>query len=118
MSNRALSAIEEAKFPEVFETAWDAIVVDESHKALVGKNTMSKGITQTRLGVMRLKLAPGGMKIALSGTPARGKPENIWGTLNWLRPDVFTSYWNFVTPNFALNASMFLGEMYCAQLYM
>lgn len=91
---------EEAKFPEVFETAWDTIVVDESHKALVGKNTMSKGITQTRLGMMRLQLAEGGMKIALSGTPARGKPENIWGTLNWLRPDVFTSYWRFIEEYF------------------
>jgi SNF2 family DNA or RNA helicase len=92
--------LEEAKFPEIFGTVWDAIVVDESHKALIGKNTMSKGITQTRLGMMRLQLAEGGMKIALSGTPARGKPENIWGTLNWLRPDVFTSYWRFVESYF------------------
>jgi SNF2 family DNA or RNA helicase len=44
---------------------------------------------------MRLPLAPGGLKIALSGTPWRGKVLNSWGTLSWIRPDVFTSYWNF-----------------------
>lgn len=85
----------EYKYPQLFQTVWDAIVVDESHKALIGKNTMSKSITQSRLGMMMLKLAEDGIKVALSGTPFRGKPENIWGTLNWLDPKVFTSYWNF-----------------------
>lgn len=91
------------KFPELFAMTWDAIVVDESHKALIGKNTMSKGITQTRLGMMKLPLRKGGQKVALSGTPFRGKLWNIWGTLNWLRPDVFTSYWTFAKTYFKVD---------------
>jgi len=29
-----------------------------------------------------------GLRLALSGTPWRGKPQNFWGTLNWLRPEI------------------------------
>jgi SNF2 family DNA or RNA helicase len=74
---------------------YDAIVVDESHRALVGKSSRSKNITQTRMGMTLLRLREGGIKIALSGTPWRGKVYQMWGTLNWLRPDVFTSFWRF-----------------------
>jgi SNF2 family DNA or RNA helicase len=90
------------KFPHLFAEDWDAIVVDESHNALIGKHTQSKHITQTRYGMMRLPLRKGGLKIALSGTPSRGKSENIWGTMNWLRPDLFGSYWRFVKSYFEL----------------
>lgn len=93
---RKHKSTESMKFADLFEVEWDAIIVDESHKALIGKNTMSNSITQTRLGFMRLKLAVDGIKIAASGTPMRGKVENFWGTLNWLRPDIFTSYWTWV----------------------
>ena len=98
------------KYPQLFNTVWDAIVVDESHKALIGKNTMSKSITQARLGMMRLKLAKDGVKVALSGTPFRGKLENLWGTLNWLRPDIFTSYWNWVQTYFKVDENRFGGR--------
>jgi Zierdtviridae DNA helicase len=87
---------EPPKFPQLFSVDWDAIVIDESHKALIGKNVMSANITQTRYGFMQLPLKKGGLKIALSGTPTRGKTQNLWGTLNWLRPDLFTSYWRWV----------------------
>lgn len=92
------------KFPQLFSSAWDAIVVDESHKALIGKHTNSKNITLTRYGMMKLPLRKGGLRIALSGTPSRGKAENIWGTMNWLRPDLFGSYWRFVESYFQLTA--------------
>lgn len=41
-----------------------------------------------------------GLRIALSGTPFRGKRENIWGILNWLKPKQYTSYWNWVGQHF------------------
>jgi SNF2 family DNA or RNA helicase len=75
---------------------YDAIVVDESHRALVGKSVRSKSVTQVRMGMTLLRLKNNGLKIALSGTPWRGKVYQMWGTLNWLRPDVFTSFWRFV----------------------
>jgi SNF2 family DNA or RNA helicase len=44
-------------------------------------------------------------RIALSGTPMRGKPEQLWGTLHWLRPDVYTSYWKWVKCYFNLTSN-------------
>lgn len=93
----------QCKFPELFEQLWDAIIVDESHKALIGKHTMSNSITQTRYGMMQLRTHEHTLKVALSGTPFRGKPENLWGTLNWLRPDVFTSFWRFAERFFEID---------------
>lgn len=93
----------QAKFPELFEQLWDAIIVDESHKALIGKHTMSNAITQTRYGMMQLRTHEDTLRVALSGTPFRGKPENLWGTLNWLRPDVFTSFWRFAERFFEID---------------
>jgi SNF2 family DNA or RNA helicase len=36
----------------------------------------------------------------MSGTPFRSDLTKAWGTLNWLRPDVFTSFWNFAKTHF------------------
>lgn len=91
------------KFPELFGQLWDAIIVDESHKALIGKHTMSNSITQTRYGMMKLRTHNDTIRVALSGTPFRGKPDNLWGTLNWLRPDLYTGYWRFAERYFEVD---------------
>jgi SNF2 family DNA or RNA helicase len=96
-------------FPDLFRPEWHAIIVDESHKALIGRHTMSKSITQTRYGMMKLRLAEWGIKIAMSGTPYRGKLENMWGTLNWLRPDIFTGYTRFLKTFFDVEDGQFGG---------
>ena len=100
---------EAPEYPGLFSSDWDAIVVDESHKSLIGKNTSSKTITQTRLGAVRLPLADDGLKLALSGTPFRGHEMNIWGTLNWLHPKVFTSYWTFAKTYFNVQDNKYGG---------
>lgn len=102
--------LDEVKFPQLFAGEWDAIVVDESHKALIGKNVMSNNITLTRYGFMQLPLRRGGLKVALSGTPTRGKNQNMWGTLNWLRPDLFTSYWRWVETYFKVTENAHGGR--------
>jgi SNF2 family DNA or RNA helicase len=97
--------INETKFPELFSIEWDAIIMDESHHLLASTaNTMSKHITQGRYGavLIRRNLRPQGLALALSGTPARSNLTNFWGTLNWCRPDVFTSYWNFAGNHFGV----------------
>ena len=82
-------------FPQLFAHEWDAVIFDESHRALVGKSDKSRTVSQTRLGAMKLPVREDGLKIALSATPFRGKVVQAWGTLNWLRPEVFTSFWRF-----------------------
>lgn len=85
--------------PGLFGVNWTTIVVDECHRALIRK----KGIpSQSRAG---LKALISHRRIALSGTPMRGKPEQLWGVLNWLRPDVYTSYWKWVESYFKLSSN-------------
>ena len=80
------------KYPMMHATEWDTIVVDESHRALI--RTSGKG-TQTRNGMMQLRKRAI-RAIASSGTPMRGRPSQMWGTLNWLDPKIYSSYWRWV----------------------
>lgn len=93
-------------FPELFfidywdkqknPREWSAIVVDESHRALITQKTQSYKQTQIRCGFGKLSVKEGGKKIAISGTPFRGKIQNLWGTLNWLDPKRYRAYWSWV----------------------
>ena len=94
---------ENAVLPALHGRVWDTVVVDECQRALI--RTSGKP-TQTRAG-FNLISRNSERRIALSGTPMRGKPEQLWGTLNWLRPDVYTSYWNWVKRYFNLTSNGF-----------
>lgn len=79
------------KFPVIAGITWNAIILDESHKYLSGIRS-AQNLTLTGEAMLALK---GDFKIALSGTPMRGKPRNLWGTLHWLRPKQYTSFWRW-----------------------
>ncbi len=92
-------------FPFLFDQEWDAMIFDESHNLLASTaNIQSKRITQQRFGAMKLRgrLRKGGLAIALSGTPFRSKLPKGWGTLNWLNPKLFGSYWRFAETYFGV----------------
>lgn len=80
--------------PFIHQQVWSAIIADETHQWLI--NTRGKAASQVGYGFTKLKVVEDGLKIALSGTPIKGKKHNIFGTLNWLRPEVYTSKWRFV----------------------
>ena len=86
----------ESKAQKGKKKEWSAIAVDESHRALITNKTQAYKQTQTRAGLGKLKTVEGGKRIAISGTPFRGKPENLWGTLNWLMPDKYKSYLSLI----------------------
>jgi Zierdtviridae DNA helicase len=88
--------------PELFLVEWAAIIVDESHQTLAGATGNKKKQSAQRRGLGALTLHPNGIRIALSGTPFRGKTENLWGTLNWLAPDKYTSYWQWIKRHYGL----------------
>jgi SNF2 family DNA or RNA helicase len=95
-------------WPFLFEREWDAIILDESHNSLASTaNIQSKRITQARFGAVQLRrqLRPNGLALALSGTPFRSKLDRAWGTLNWLRPDVFGSFWRFAEEQFGVTSN-------------
>lgn len=86
----------DVEYPELLENEWAGIIIDESHKVLVAKSADPKSFTQVRAGIGLLAETEDCIKIAMSGTPQRGKNEKLWGTLNWLQPKVYTSYWKFI----------------------
>lgn len=85
--------VDDASYPRLFKVEWGAIIIDESHDSLI----VGKKITQRRNGMAQLMLRDGGKKLALSGTPFNSKPEQLWGTLNWLNPDQFPAYDRWVS---------------------
>jgi SNF2-related domain/Helicase conserved C-terminal domain len=99
------------EYEQLFSQPWDAIVIDESHNVLAAsKHQISDNIPQIRLGAVRLPLAADGMKIASSGTPWRHRLDLAWGTLNWLDPDQFGSYWKFAEQYFGVQVDFWGGH--------
>lgn len=81
---------------ELFDVSWSAIIVDESHQTLAGATGDKKKQSAQRLGLGALEVRENGLRLALSGTPFRGKEEYLWGQLNWLRPDLYRSRWRWI----------------------
>lgn len=81
--------IDVPNYPKLFKGRWGAIVIDESHESLI----VRRGVpTYRRNGMDKLKLRPDGLKIAMSGTPMKNKPHQLWGTLNWLDPVTYSAF--------------------------
>lgn len=91
--------------PELFDIDWAAVIVDESHQTLAGATGNRKKQSAQRLGLGLLHTRQDALKIAISGTPFRGKTENIWGTLNWLDPIKYSSYWNWVKRHYGVQTT-------------
>lgn len=85
---------------ELFEFEWDGVIVDESHKVVIANTAKRSKHTQMRYGLDSLPTTDNALRLALSGTPMRGKAENMWGTLNWLKPKYYTSYWKWMDKHF------------------
>lgn len=79
------------------------IVLDEAHRI---KNRK----TMTYEAVAKFKKTP--KKIALTGTPATNKPEEVWTILHWLFPQVYTSYWKFIETYFNSHIEWVGGQHY------
>lgn len=85
---------------ELFDIEWSALIVDESHQTLAGATGNKKKQSAQRLGLGALITRQDGLRIAMSGTPSRGKESYLWGQLNWLRPDLYRSYRRWVEQHF------------------
>jgi SNF2 family DNA or RNA helicase len=99
---------------DLFDVDWSTIIVDESHQTLAGATGNKKKQSAQRLGLGALTVREDGLRIALSGTPFRGKEEYLWGQLNWLRPDLFRGFWPWVKKHFDVyqdRYGMVIGSM-------
>jgi SNF2 family DNA or RNA helicase len=92
-------------YPNLFDAhslrgGWAWVVLDESHK-LLGSLTVRKANLMGR-ALKLLPERPGRQRRALSGTPfgLGGRLQGMFGTLHWLWPDEYTSYWKWVKARF------------------
>jgi SNF2 family DNA or RNA helicase len=98
------------EYPGLVDANWDSATMDEVHKFLLKTNLRSRTMTRTGVGGMNLKVNPDGVKQALSGTPMRGKPMNLWGLLHWLYPDRYTSQWRWAETHFKVTEQEVTGR--------
>jgi SNF2 family DNA or RNA helicase len=94
-------------FPELFDATnlaggWATVILDESHK-LLGSLTVAKGNLMGK-GLKLLPERTNARRYALSGTPfgRGGRVQGMFGTLNWLWPDEYTSFWRWAMANFVV----------------
>jgi SNF2 family DNA or RNA helicase len=78
-----------ANYPALFDIAWDAVIMDETHKMMMHANERSGSVSGWGYGAQKLN-AKGALKIGMSGTPFKGRPRRFWPMLHWLAPERYT----------------------------
>lgn len=72
---------------------WKTLIIDEFHKTgltnVSGDPSKGTAFGRAVRGIKRER------SYFLSGTPMGGKPIKLWGVLNHIKPDVFTSKWRW-----------------------
>jgi SNF2 family DNA or RNA helicase len=76
------------RYQELGDHVWRTIINDEVH---TGNIRNQRSLTAKSVYALKVN----GKRVAMSGTPMKKKGADIWGILHYLRPDVFTSFWNF-----------------------
>lgn len=82
----------------IAELCYDAVIIDESHIVLPIKNQRQP--TQFWKGLQALQFSDNAIRVAVSGTPDRGKLENRYGTWKFLHPREVPSRWEWLEQNF------------------
>lgn len=88
-----------SRVPEILELCYDAVIVDESHLVLPIKD--HRKLTKFWEYLQLVKHSDDSIRVAVSGTPDRGKLENRYGTWRFLQP-AETGYnrWAWLEKNF------------------
>jgi Zierdtviridae DNA helicase len=101
-------------FPVLFDFPWGAVIADESDRSIL-RTTGDPTLVRRGMELIRESIRPEGLQIAQSGTPFRSRPHLLWSTLNWLRPEEFTSFWGWVERYFEMsegyNGSRIIGRL-------
>lgn len=86
------------RVPELGTVLFDAVVIDESHMVLPIKDP--RKLTNFWKGLSKLRISDKAFRVAVSGTPDRGKLDNRWGTWLFLHPEHIASKWAWLEENF------------------
>lgn len=87
---------------------WSAIIADETHNWLI--NTRGKSASQVGYGFTKLSTEDDNFRVAMTGTPLKGKKHNLFGTINWLRPDIYRSKWRWIESYFDVEDGEYGGR--------
>jgi len=77
---------------------YDAVVIDESHMVLPVSNP--RKLTNFWKGLSKVRMNSDCIRVAISGTPDRGKLDNRWGTWLFLNPGLISDKWSWLEENF------------------
>lgn len=87
--------IHEHVFPQLFALEYGAVIADESDQCLI-RLTGTPNLRRRGMEMIRDLVRPDGLRIAMSGTPFRSKPHQLWSTLNWLDPVRWSGKWRWI----------------------
>lgn len=104
--------IEPPKVPTLFELEWSSIIIDESHLVLPTQYDHRNEVSQFWYGLLNLQCVEDPIRLAMSGTPDRGKLENRYGTWKFLNPRGFTDFWAWARSTFVLTAEEWGGQSF------
>lgn len=68
-------------FPYLHEERWGGVICDEVHR---NDFAITNPKTKTARSIDALLLASGGKRISMSGTPMRGRAQDLFGVIQWL----------------------------------
>jgi SNF2-related domain len=87
--------VHEHVFPQLFALEYGAVIADESDQCLI-RLTGTPNLRRRGMEMIRDLVRPEGLRIAMSGTPFRSKPHQLWSTLNWLDPVRWSGKWRWI----------------------
>lgn len=93
--SRRTSISHDHNFPQLFGINWGALVADESDQILI-RLSGTPNLQRRGMEMLRDLVPVGGLRLAMSGTPFRSKPHQVWSTLNWLDPVRWSGKWRWV----------------------
>lgn len=79
-----------------FISDFQTLIIDECHMVKNSKAKRTKAIKKLQKDMKYF--------IAISGTPITSRPIEFFNVLNWLRPDIFNSFWHY-------------GQRYCGMTH-
>jgi SNF2 family DNA or RNA helicase len=109
MKNRKTAVRHDHTFPQLFAMDWGGIVVDEAHDVLIMKSG-TPNLQRTGADLLAALVRPGGVRLAMSGTPNRSKPHQAWSTLNWLDPVRYSGKWRYLEKYWDVSQSGYGGS--------
>ena len=81
----------------------EMIIVDEAHRIKNRKSQQYKAVSKFKICTYRY---------LLTGTPCHNTPWDIWTLLNFLKPKMFSSYWEFMETYFRYRTMYYGGKSF------